>query len=173
MKALIISLALVLNMGFSEFFIENNSDGRFKILELDSGEKKYLDYNEKEKAIKILNTDHSVWKTVELPLPKGHFLDEVKLVSTNIFNDDYLVEVLYTSLVYDYSFNNENPSENSNYISKTLNVINEKGEVLLKEEKIDDYTITEMNDSKKLFVYKNVNHGFNKKSETLVYDFQD
>lgn len=173
MKALLISLAVVFSTGFSELITENVPDGRLKIIELDDGGKKYLDYNEKEKALNILNIDRSVWKTVDLPLPKGHFLDEVKLISTNTFNDDYLVEILYTSLVYDYSHNSENPTENKDFTTKTLNVINEKGEILIQEEKINDYTITELNKHKKLFVYKQVGNGFNKKTETLVYNIPE
>lgn len=173
MKALIISLALLFNAGFSELLKENSIDGRDKIMELDSGENKYINYNEKEQSLNILNLDQSVWKTVKLQLPKGHFLDEVKLISTNVFNNDYLLEVLYTSMVYDYSINNENPAENEKFITKTLNVINENGEVLLKEEKIKDYTITKIDKNKKLFVYRNVGDGFNKKTETLIYNIPE
>ncbi|NQU85237.1 MAG: hypothetical protein HQ541_05705, partial [Mariniphaga sp.] len=80
-----------------------------------------------------------------------------------------LVEILYTSVEYDYSFNYENPSCHSDFITFTLNIINEKGEVLLKEEEINDYAIIESDGSKKLFVYKNPDKGYTKKTETIVY----
>ena len=171
MKALVISLGLVLLMttGFSQFVQENVIDSKYKVLQLDNGEAKYIKYKEKEKVLNIINLDHSIWKTVELPLPKGHFLDEVRLISINIFNEDDYVEILYTSVVYNYSYNYENLPDDEDFLTYTLNIINEKGVVLLKEEKINDYAIIESNGSKKLFVYKNPDKEFNKKTQTVVY----
>lgn len=173
MKALIISLGLVLivSTGFSQLVQENVVDEKIQLLQLDNGKTKCLKYHEKEKVLYILNLDQSIWKTVKISLPKGHFLDDVKLISTNVFNKDYLVEILYTSIVYDYFYNFENPAYDEDFISTTLNIINEEGEVLLKEEKINDYAIIESDESNKLFVYKNISEGFNRKSQTVVYTY--
>ncbi|NQU85216.1 MAG: hypothetical protein HQ541_05600, partial [Mariniphaga sp.] len=145
MKTLIISIGLVLivSTGFTQLIQENVIDEKVKILQLDNGIIKYIKYQEKTKVLNILNLDRSIYKTVDLPLPKGHFLNEVKLISTNIFNKDPLVEILYTSVVYDNSFNDENPFYQGDFMTSTLNLINEKGEVLLSEEEIDDYAIVE------------------------------
>ena len=175
MKNLIISLGLVLivSTGFTQLIQENVIDEKVKILQLDNGENKYIKYQGKEKDLNILNLDQSIWKTVELPLLKGHFLDEVKSISTNIFNNDSLVEILYTSVEYDYSYDYENPFYPNDFITFALNIINEKGEVLLREEKINDYEIIESDWNKKLFVYKNPDKEFNKKTQTVIYAIPD
>jgi hypothetical protein len=174
MKTLIISLVLVLiaSTGFSQLVQENVIDGDFKLLQLDNGITKCLKYHEKENTLYILNLDHSIWKTVEIPLPEGHFFGDIKLISTNVFNKDYLVEILYTSIIYDYFYNYENPAHDEDFVSTTLNIINEEGEVLLKEEKINDYAIVESIENNKLFVYRNVSDGFNRKSQTVVYTLE-
>lgn len=171
MKALIVSLGLMLiiTTGFAQLVQENVSDSKFKTLQLDNGQTKYLQYQKKGNILNVLNLDHSVWKTVEIPLPKGHFLDEVKSISTNTFNEDHLVEILYTSTVYDYKYSFENSTNGEDFISTSLNIINEKGEVLLTEEKIKDYAIIESYENKKLFVYKNIGSGIHKKTQSVVY----
>lgn len=173
MKALIISIGLLLmvSTGFSQLVQEEVVEGRFKTFQLDNGEAKYLRYDKKAEIISIYNLDHSVWKTVKLPLPKGHLLDEIKLVSTKTFNNDEAVEILYSCVVYDYSkFNYEDPTiSEDDYVSFTLNIIDENGKTLLKEDHSNNYEIIESNGKKKLLVYKHLSKGFTTKSQTVVY----
>lgn len=171
MKTLIISLGFVfiVSTGFTQLIQVNVMDEKGKIAELENGMLKYIKYQEKCKILNILNPDQSIWKTVDLPLPAGHFLDEVKSISTNIFNKDSLVEILYTSVEYDYSYDYENPFYPNDFITFALNIINEKGEVLLREEEITDFAIVELNGKKELFVYKNQDKEFNIKAKTVEF----
>jgi len=171
MKTLIISLGLVLivSTGFTQLIQVNVIDEKVKILELENGMMKYIQYQEKGKILNILNPDQTIWKTVDLPLSTGHFLDEVKSISTNIFNTDSLVEILYTSVEYDYSYEYENPFYPNDFITYALNIINEKGEVLLREEEMTDYAIVESNGKKELFVYKNQDKVINKNPKRVEF----
>lgn len=171
MKTLIISLGLMLtgSVGFTQFIHVNITDEKGKLFELENGMMKYVQYQEKSAILNILNPDFSIWKTVDLPLSTGLFLDEVKSISTNIFNNDSLVEILYTSAEYDYWYQYENPFYPNDFITYALNIINEKGEVLLREEKMTDYAIVELNGKKELFVYKNRDKGYNKKAKKVEF----
>ncbi|GAF05266.1 hypothetical protein [Saccharicrinis fermentans] len=172
MKTLIIifGLMLLVSTGFSQLVKEEVVEGRFKTFQIDNGEAKYLRYDKKAEIISIYNLDHTIWKSVKLPLPKGHLLDEIKLVSTKTFNNDEAVEILYSCVVYDSEyFNTETVMDEDNYITFTLNIINENGEVLLKEDHSNDYEIIESNGKKKLLVYKHLSKGFKTKSQTVVY----
>ena len=172
MKALIISLGLLLivSTGFSQLVEKNVLKGSYKIFQPDNEEPKHLKYNVKEQTLNIFNIEHSIWKTVRLPMAKGHFLDEVKLISTNIFNDDNLVEILYTCLNYNYSYDFEDPETSDSFLTFTLNIINEKGEILLQEES-KDYEIIDSPGVNYLYVYKNITKGFSTKPQTIIYSF--
>lgn len=174
MKALIISIGILFlaSTSFAQLVQDETVEGRFKTFQLDNGEAKYLKYDKKAEIIKIYNLDHSVWKSVKLPLPKGHLLDEIKLISTKTFNNDENVEILYSCVIYDWGFYDieEDPTVNEDeYIHFTLNIIDENGQSLLKVEDSNDYEIIESDGKQKLFVYKHISSGFNSKSQTLVY----
>jgi len=172
MKALIMSIGLLFlaSTGYSQLVKDEVIEGRFRTFQLEDGEAKYLKYDKKAEIINIYNLDHTVWKTLKLPLPKGHLLDEIKLVSTRTFNTDEAVEILYSCVVYDYAnFDFQQTHIDDEFIHFTLNLINEKGDLLLKEENSNDYEIIESNGKKKLMIYKHVSEGFTTKSQTVVY----
>ncbi len=171
MKTLIISLVLVLlvSTGFTQLIKVNVLDDKVQLLELENGMIKYIIYQEKSKILQIVNPDRSIWKTIVLPLTTGHFLDEVKSISTNIFNNDPLVEILYTSVEYDYSFDYENPFNENDFMTLALNIINEKGEVLFREKEITDCAIIDLEGKKELLVYKKQDEIINKIVKTAEF----
>jgi hypothetical protein len=172
MKALIMSIGLLFlaSTGYSQMVKDEVIEGRFRTFQLENGEAKYLKYDKKAEIINIYNLDHTVWKTVKLPLPKGHLLDEIKLVSTSTFNTDEAVEILYSCVVYDYiDIEMGLAVDMDEYFHFTLNLINEKGDLLLKEENSNDYEIIESNGKRKLMIYKHVSEGFTTNSQTVVY----
>lgn len=152
---------------FSQLKQEGVLNGKYKTFQVDNGEVKYVKYNKKETTLFIYNLDNSIWKTVKLPLPKGHLLDEVKLITIKTFNNDTLAEIVYSCVVYDYSLGND--ADYSTKTSFTLNIINEKGDVLLKVPDSNNFEIVESNGTKKLFVYKHFGEGFNEQDQTIVY----
>lgn len=171
MKAFILIIALVFagTTGFSQLVQQNVTANSLKTIQLDNGETKYLQFQKKGNVLTLLNADQSVWKAVSLPLPKGHFLNEVKSVSVNVFNKDPLVEILYTSVVYNYAYSFENSSNGEEFISDNLSIVNENGDVLLLEENVDNYAIIDSSTSKNLQINKVVGTGVHKKQQSVLY----
>jgi len=50
---------------------------------------------------RIYNTDHSLWKTIDLPVPKYNYLYDIKFVSENLFTMDNKVCLAYIYYFYD------------------------------------------------------------------------
>lgn len=172
MKTLIITIGLVfiVSFSFAQLVQDETVDGKFKTFQLENGEVKYVKYDKKAEIINIYNLDQSLWKSVKLPLPKGHFLDEIKLISTHTFNSDDSVEILYSCVIYDEDYYNAAATLNmGDHIHFTLNIINENGKSLLKVPDSNDYEIIDSNGKKKLFVYKHISSGSRSKEQTLVY----
>ncbi|MEN8118215.1 MAG: hypothetical protein ABFS16_14615 [Bacteroidota bacterium] len=171
MKTLIILFGIILISlsGFPQLIQDKTMDGKLKPFSLENGEIKYIDYNQKKQILNIFNLNSSIWKSIHLPLPKGHFLNEVKLISKHTFDKNELVEILYSCVVYNHLHDYENPEDYDNLLSFTLNIINEKGEFLLKVEDSNDYEIIKSDENTKLFVYKHISKGINEKMQTLVY----
>jgi len=58
-----------------------------------SGEKYYTTQSPLNNQVKIYNADHSIWKTVDLPIPEEFYqVTEISNLSENKFNSDDLVE---------------------------------------------------------------------------------
>jgi hypothetical protein len=62
---------------------------------LSDGEMKYYVMDVPLEECRIYNTDHSLYKTIPLPVPEGYFLYDLKFVSKNTFNSDDQIELLY------------------------------------------------------------------------------
>lgn len=166
---LLVGLPLIVSTAFSQLIQESVLNGKYKTLHVDNGEVKYIKYSKKEKTVFIYNLDNTIWKTVKLPLPKGHLLDEIKLISLTTFNKDTLLEMMYSCVVYEFSTEYENPDDYTENVSFTLNIINEKCEVLLKVPDSNSAEIIESNGVQKLFVYKHIGEGFDGQDQIIVY----
>ena len=159
--------------GMSQIIYEGTHDEGFKTFQMDNGEIIYTVYDKFEQSISIYDLDHSKWKTVSIPLPKGHFLDEIKYISQNVFNADSIVELVYSCVEYDTRSEIEGSNTNYADLRFTLNIINENGEMILKVPDSNDMKIVEANGIKKLLVYKHVGLGFNKSGQIDVYSLPD
>ena len=153
---------------FAQIKYEGTIDARYKTMQLDDGSFKYLKYNKKLQEVIIFNLDNTLWRTVKLPLPKNHYLDEIKLVSLHTFNNDELVELVYSCVEYD-SRNSEDPDDDIVIVNFTLNIINEKGDLILKVPDSNEMEIIPSSNQTKLLIYKHIGQGFDSKDETLIY----
>ena len=169
-KILIIIIFLIISsFGYAQLNYEGIVDSRYKSVQLEDGQFKYLKYNKKSQELLIYNLDNSLWKTVKLPLPNQHILDEVKHISQTTFNKDDLIEVVYSCVEYSHNSNYEDPNEPFVNIVFTLNIINEKGEHILKVDDSSDMEIIDSNGQKKLLIYKHIGKDFNAHDQTIIY----
>ena len=126
MKTTIISILLILagHALNGQIQIENSYSFSGTLTEIDEGEFKYFVMDVPLKQCRIYNEDHSLYKTINLQIPSGYFLSDVKFVSRKTFNSDDNIELLYTY--------NKADLINSEYVyTYGMKVINELGTVLL------------------------------------------
>lgn len=166
---LVALFSLIHISGLSQIIYEGTHDDGYKTFQLDNGEIIYAEYKKSEQSISIYNLDHSKWKTVSIPLPKDHFLDEIKHISLTEFNADTLIELVYSCVEYNSKHELEGSSESYVDLSFTLNIINENGELILKVPDSNDMKIVESNGVKKLLIYKHVGQGFKQSGQIEVY----
>ncbi len=72
----------------------------------------------------IYNMDHSAYKCISLTVPADYYMYNIQHVSQHTFNQDDLIEFVYT-------YSKFNPTETSYYYSYETRVINENGVELL------------------------------------------
>ncbi len=68
--------------------------------------------------------DHSLYKSIPIPTLPDYYLSDIQYVSEKLFNDDNLVELVYSYTKYV-------PTETSYYYTYETKLINENGTVLL------------------------------------------
>ena len=73
---------------------------------------------------RIYNMDHVLYKTISLPTPDGYYLEDVQFVSEKLFNEDNLIELVY-------SYSKFVPTTESYYYTYEAKLINENGNTLL------------------------------------------
>ncbi|MFO7669191.1 MAG: T9SS type A sorting domain-containing protein [Bacteroidales bacterium] len=72
----------------------------------------------------IYSMDHTLIRSIPLPVPEGYYLEDIQFLSTNLFNDDNLLELIYIYSRYV-------PTEYSYYFTFETKLINENGLTLL------------------------------------------
>lgn len=172
MKALTIISGLIFFLTINtnaQLKYEGTIDSKYETIQLDDGIFKYLKYNQDEKKVLLYNLDNSLWRTINLPLPSNHFLDEIMNISIHTFNHDDNVELIYSSVVYYISDNLENPDEDFVQEEFTLNIINEMGKSILKVPGSNEMEIIDSEGKKTLLIYKNGDKSYNEKNETIIY----
>ena len=104
--------------------LENTYTVSANICHLESAGEVYYTMDVVNEECRIYNPDHTLYKTIPLPAPEGYYLYNVQFVSEKLFNDDNLVELVYTYSMYVQT-------TDSYFYTYETRLINENGSVLL------------------------------------------
>ena len=131
-----------------------------------AGEKYYaMDIDNKQ--CRIYNMDHSLFRTVDLPVPEGYYLFDIQQISQHIFNSDDLIE-------FAYIYSKFNPTETSWYYTYETRVVNENGLEILKVTGAGHtLVIPTEDDGKKFLVYIYDFYVIPATTQTQVYSLPD
>ncbi len=172
MKTIMLFLSIVLLVSFQSFSqleLEGTIKSNFKVVQLENGEMKFYNFEPKSKKINFYNLDNSLWKTIQLPLDNNHYFEELLLVSKNTINPDKEIELVYTSIEYNYTHVEEDPNDDNVLVRYTLNIVNESGRKILTVPNSQRLKLSSSNGISKLLVYKGAEQAFQDDSEILVY----
>lgn len=98
---------------------KTHTDGLVKRVILENSGEKYYLIDQTDKQVKIYNADHTLWKSVNLPIPIDATIGSYYLSETQI-NPDNLIEISYSYI-----------TDSAGVYSYESNIINENGAVLL------------------------------------------
>lgn len=89
---------LVVFIGHSQTFaVEHNyEEGNVELIHLDYSGDKYLVVDREEDVMNFYNLDHSLWKSVTLPIPEGFSIAGWTHISENMINLDDDLEIAFT-----------------------------------------------------------------------------
>lgn len=146
LKAVIFLLFLAFSTGMNAQISQDASysfSGTFIKLAL-SGDKFFV-MDVTNSQCRIYNTNHSLWKTINLEVPAGQYLYDIQYVSEDLFTTDNSVCLIYTYYLYD---------EVNQYYTYTSKIIKENGTLLLNLPGCQYYYVTELQDgATKLVTY--------------------
>jgi hypothetical protein len=124
MKPLVLIMAIMAQSVFlaGQITLEStyNHSGTFTNL-AQSGYKFYV-MDVVANQCRIYNVNHTIWKTINLPVPTDNYLYDIRYISENLFTTDNSLCLAY---IY-YSYNTTNQ-----YYTYTTKVIRENGTELL------------------------------------------
>lgn len=171
-KIIIVGLFLLLvQKAYPQIRYEDTFDSLLNTFQIDNGEVKYVSYDKTEKKLFIFNLDRTLWREIKLALPKDSKFDEIKNISVHTFNNDSLVELAYTSVRSRNTNDYETPGGTWNLMDFTLNIVNERGETLLKVPDSSNMKIYQSEHGNKLLVTKDEGEGLKGKFKTIIYSF--
>lgn len=146
LKAILFLLFLAFSIGTNAQISQDANytySGTFTELAL-SGDKFFV-MDVTNSQCRIYNTNHNLWKTINLDVPDGQYLYDVQKVSENLFTTDNSLCLMYTYYLYD---------EVNQYYTYTTKVIKEDGTLLLNLPGCQYYYATELQDgATKLVTY--------------------
>jgi len=144
--------------GYGQISYEGTLDRGLNAVLLENGETKYASYHKSEKIMRVYNEDFSEWKSFPLNIPANFYFDELKSISSKVFNKDMLIELTYNCIKYRTSNNLESTT---NYVDEvyTLFVVNEEGKTVMESENSRDMKIVDSNGKRKLLVFKQTGVG--------------
>lgn len=103
MKKLFLLIVLFAFMGTTraQITLETTYTGSAAMTQLAISGYKYYLMDVTNNQCRIYNMDHSLWKTINLSIPAGMYLYDIKYVSETLFNSDSKVELVYIYYSYD------------------------------------------------------------------------
>jgi len=114
-------LTQVLN---GQIILEQTYNHSGSLAEIDDNEFKYFVMDVPLEQCRLYNTDHTIYKTISLPVPAEYYLYDLKYISRHIFNNDDNIELLYI-------YSRESEVNGQSVSSYGLKVVSETGETLL------------------------------------------
>lgn len=124
-RILLITLSgLYMLTAYSQINLEKTYNYSATVVKLETLGYKYYLMDVPNNQCRIYNMDHSVYKTINCPVPAGYYLWDIKFISENIFDNDPELEL--ACCYYKYV-----PTTNSYYYMYSSSVIDENGNVLL------------------------------------------
>ncbi|MEE4260324.1 MAG: hypothetical protein V2I62_11220 [Bacteroidales bacterium] len=170
---LIIQILLVAtDIGFAQVSYEGKLDANMKAMQLSDGTLKFFKLDPDENKLLVFSTDNSLWKSINLPVPKGHSIDEITIIKGVSDEDGQQLTILFTCF-YHRTYPIEDVSRFHSRQIFTVNVIDESGNFLLKVPEASDYKLLSTNGNNKLLVYKTQPDGLKSKRLLEVYGFDD
>ncbi len=147
---------------FSQVQLEHTYAFSGTLTQLDENEYKYFVMDVPLKQCRIFNEDHSLFKTINLSVPSGYYLYDIKFVTRKLFNDDDLVELLYI-------YSKSETVNNEEVYSYGLKVVNEQGSVLMSLSDGGYAEVKEGSDGKKLLAYQYIYYDYYYLVYTNIY----
>jgi len=164
MKKSVLILLLLLPFGLLNAQITLEADYGYSgaFTELAVSGHKFFAMDVTNKQCKLYNTNHTLWKTIDLNIPAGEYLYDIRYVSENLFTDDNSLALCYIYYFYDETYQ---------YYTYTLKIIKEDGTVLKTIEGAQYVTAVDLGeDGTKLLVYVYDYSNIFYSITTLVYD---
>ncbi len=123
-KFLVSGLFVLLSLAISaQVTLDKRYDYSTSIVKLENSGYKYYLMDVTAVQCRIYNPDHSLYKTINCPVPSGCYLYDIKFVSENLFDTDAGIELAY--IYYKYI-----PTQSSYYYEYDGKIINEDGSVI-------------------------------------------
>ena len=119
---LLLALLIATFISQAQIVKEHDYTGSTTLVKLANSGEKYYTMDWTNNQCQLYNIDHSLWKTINLPVPTGMYLYNISHVSETLFNLDTKVELAYVYYAYDTTLF---------YYTYTTRVINEDGLELL------------------------------------------
>ncbi|MEI7980244.1 MAG: T9SS type A sorting domain-containing protein [Bacteroidota bacterium] len=98
---LFIVLTMIMGSASAQISLEKAYTSSTALTELSISGYKYFLMDVVNNKCQLYNMDHSLWKTINIAVPTGMYLYDIRYVSESLFNSDSKVELAYTYYSYD------------------------------------------------------------------------
>ncbi len=146
---------------FSQIQLEHTYSHSGTFTKLSNSGFKFFVMDVGQNQCRIYNTDHTLWKTINLSVPGNQYLYDIQYISENLFTLDNSLCLVYTYYAYD---------ETNLYYTYTTRVIKENGTLLLEIPGCQYYYVTDIEQTGSEFVTYSYDYSiFPYTIETAVY----